>query len=62
MKSNKHIIISEYLVGGVSVRALAKKYEVSHTAIYKWIKDLPGNKHQPRPIRAADIPASGKEA
>ena len=62
MKSNKHIIISEYLVGGVSVRALAKKYGVSHTAIYKWIKDLPGNKRQPRPIKAADIPASSKEA
>ena len=62
MKSNKHIIISEYLVGGVSVRALAKKYGVSHKSIYKWIKDLPGNKRQPRPIKAADIPASSKEA
>ena len=62
MKSNKHIIISEYLVGGTGVRALAKKYGVSHTAIYRWIKELPGTKRQPKPLKAADIPASGKEA
>jgi len=44
------------------VRALAKKYGVSHTAIYRWIKDLPGVKHRPRRLKAEDIPGNAKEA
>ncbi|HSY76274.1 MAG TPA: transposase [Bacteroidia bacterium] len=62
MKLNKHIIISEYLVGGISVRALAKKYGVSHSTIYDWIKELPGARRRPARLRAEDIPASAKEA
>lgn len=62
MKQNKHIIISEYLAGGIGVQALAKKYGVSRTAIYEWIKDLPGIKRRPARLKVEDIPASGKEA
>ena len=37
--SEKEEIVKEYLSGTTGIRKLSKKYETSHSVIYKWIEN-----------------------
>lgn len=36
-KATRQRIVEEYLAGDVSLRTLAKRYQCTHTRIYRWI-------------------------
>ena len=40
--NNKEQIINEYLIGGISLRSLAKKYGISRSTINRWVLEYLG--------------------
>ena len=58
----KQAIIAEYFRGGKSYRDLGKKYGVSQTAIYKWVKAVkPPNQRMARKRKEENGPVSTQQ-
>lgn len=55
-KTSKEEVIEEYLRGGVSLRFLSGKYDISRATLHRWVSAYQEDRQAEKPARVKKVP------